>query len=103
MERKLKGTTEDYSTFHPRDKRSPRHSEWRRNIQRGLRKGKARRLKAGLLTPREISARSWLGLSSIYGMLDSGELPCVKVGNRRYAKESDFAKLLKRIGVEEVA
>jgi excisionase family DNA binding protein len=44
-----------------------------------------------------------LGLNTIYSLLDSGELPFIRVGNRRYVKEADFDQLLQRTGSEDAA
>ena len=102
MGRKLEKAT-DSTLLHPRDKRSPRHEEWKRNIRRAMRRGTAKRQAAGALTPREMAGRSWLGMAAIYRLMDSGELPFVQVGNRRYVRESDFEKLLKRMEREDAA
>ena len=80
--------------LHPRDKRSRRHAEWKKNIAAAMTAAKRKRVEvAHLLTLQQVAALTCLPVGAIRKMVDSGDLRCIQAGGRRYVPESEIGKL----------
>jgi hypothetical protein len=80
--------------LHPRDKRSPRHAAWKKNISAAMTAAKRKRVEvAHLLTLTQVAAITCLPLYSIRKMVECGQLKCIHAGNRCYVPESEIARL----------
>jgi hypothetical protein len=80
---------------HPRaDPRSPEYAVWRRSLGAGKRRATLKRRERGLLSPAEIATQYALPVSFIRRMVESGALPAVTSGPRRYIWARDAERVL---------
>jgi excisionase family DNA binding protein len=84
ISKKVGKPTKRESKLHPRDSRSRRHAEWKRNIRNAMRRAKLRRREAGLVTYTEAAVETCLPLYAIKRLIASGELKAVDAGSHRY-------------------
>jgi excisionase family DNA binding protein len=84
--------------LHPRDARSPEYAAWRRSLSTGKRKATLKRRAKGLHTPAEIAVQFALPVAFVRRMVESGELPAITSGARRYVRTGDVERVF---GVRE--
>ena len=85
--------------LHPRDRRSRRHGEWRRNIAAGMRAAKLRRREAGLVTFPEAAVETCLAIYAIKRAADLGEFETVNAGSHRYIHRAELDRWKRQIGL----
>ncbi len=67
--------------------------KWRAKVATGMRKGKRKRLAAGLFSLTELSVKYVLPLCFVRRAADTGALPAVQAGSRRYVREEEAERV----------
>jgi len=82
--------------LHPRDRRSPRHAEWKENIREGKLEASRRRKRRGLYTPRELALETRLAsVNTVRDLIKRGILPVFIVGTYRYVNRKDAERIIR--------
>ena len=93
---KLPKATKSKDALHPRDRRSPRHAQWRARIGEGVRNAKQQKRLRGLYTITAAARQCPIPISAhaIELMIAEQRVPCVLIGSKRYINPDDVLKAL---------
>jgi hypothetical protein len=72
---------------------TPEHGRWRSNISAGMRKAKAQRHKAGVLTFMQTAIKYDLPVSFVKRKADLNEVRVLKAGSRRYIRAAEAERV----------
>ena len=72
---------------------SPEFVKWRAKVATGMRKGRQKRRAAGLLSLVEVSVKYVLPLCFVRRAADTGALPVVQAGSRRYVRAEEAERV----------